>query len=61
MTEKFYTTKEVAKLQNITDGRIRAMLKQDKNPHRQKTHFPHAKKCECGQAWLIPDQDIEKR
>jgi hypothetical protein len=56
---KNYTTKQVAELRGVSERRICAMLKQDANPKRCKTHFPHAKRCECGKAWLIPSKDIK--
>ena len=47
------TTKQVAQIQQISERRVRAKIKQG--------HYPNAFKCPCGQAWLIPDKDLLRR
>lgn len=48
---KYYTVKEVAKIEGVSERRIRAKIKQG--------HYPHAKQCPCGQAWLIPVKEVK--
>lgn len=50
---KDLTTKEAAKIEGVSERRIRAKLKQG--------HYPHAEPCPCGQAWLIPKKDLKKK
>jgi hypothetical protein len=50
MTKKTYTTSEVAKIEGVSERRIRAKIKQG--------HYPHVTKCPCGQAHLIPAEDL---
>lgn len=50
---KKHTTKEVAKQLGVCEQRIRARIKQG--------HFPHAKRCDCGQSWLIPERDLQPK
>lgn len=48
---KHLTTKQVAQIRRVSVRRIQAEIKQG--------HYPHAKRCECDQAWLIPERDIK--
>lgn len=56
--KKYYTTKEAAEMLGLCEQRIRAMLKQDQNPNRQKTHFKNVKKNPIKWEWLISEKDI---
>jgi len=48
---KYYTVKEVAKIEGVSERRIRAKIHQE--------HYPNAKACPCGQAWLIPVKEVK--
>lgn len=63
MKPKTYTTEEAAKLLNVSQRRIQAMLEQDRNPNRRKTHFPNAQKQvkKIIYEWLIPEKDIKAK
>jgi hypothetical protein len=49
---KYLTTKQTAAIEKISERRVRAKIKQG-------YHYPHAKLCDCGQAWLIPEKDLK--
>jgi excisionase family DNA binding protein len=52
MTKQF-TTQEVAEMLGVSLRRVQAMLKQ------KVAHFPHARQCECGKTWYIPEKDLK--
>lgn len=49
----YYTTKEVAKLLNVSEQRVRAMIKQG--------HFKNLKKKRIQHGWLISEEDVKDR
>lgn len=49
---KKYTTKQAAEILGVCAQRVYAKI--------EKKHFPNAKKCECGQVYLIPENDLKK-
>lgn len=48
---KFFTTKQIAKILNISVVYVKKKV--------DKGDFPNVKKCQCGQeSWLIPEKDL---
>lgn len=48
---KELTVKEAALKKKLSTPRINAKIKQG--------HYPHARKCECGKTWFIPESDLK--
>lgn len=59
LTQNTLTTDKAAIRLDVIARRVQAMIKQDQNPNRRKTHFPHAKRCPCGTGWLIPAAEVQ--
>jgi hypothetical protein len=52
MRKKRLTVTQTTKMMNLSQQRIMVKMKEG--------HFPGFGKCECGQRWMIPLDDIER-